>query len=119
MMDGTAPTKPDSEPGNSIEMLTEQMGKQHSIYGEEIAQLQAIRQNLVEQINYTDERIHRFETARERVKRSMQAITGQDETQAGTKDFGRTTGLGQIMTPHEQYEKSTGIDTLGMPGRNR
>ena len=74
------PNNPDIEPGDSIEMLANQMSKQHQVYGEEIAQLQAMRQNLVGQIEYTDERIRQFETARDRVKRSMAAITGQDET---------------------------------------
>lgn len=78
--DVIAPNSPHHEPGYSVELLANQMGKQHQVYGEEIAQLQAARQKLVEQIEYTEDRIQQFEMARERVKRSMAAITGQDET---------------------------------------
>lgn len=103
--DTPMPSRPDSEPGDSIEMLTNQMAKQHSIYGEEISQLQAVRQNLVDEINYTDERIRQFETARDRVKRSLQAVTGQDEKGTASKvaeRFGGTGLVGPTMGPLQE-----------------
>lgn len=79
--ESTLPSRPDAEPNDSMERQLQSLAKQHEGYFQTIEDLKTQRGQLVEQIDYTDERIRRFESSINRVKRAMQAISGQDETQ--------------------------------------